>query len=499
MSSLPVVSQFGVAGSEASTSSRSHWRSALNLQALESTPGGMVRMQNYINGEFVDAMSGAILEDIEPARGITYATIPRSGADDVESAVAAARAAFPAWSKTSTLYRATFLDKIADAIEAWGAELAAMESKDSGKTLKMAQNVDIPRSVANFRFFAGQLRHDETGCFPMHDALNYTIRAAIGVAGLISPWNLPLYLLSWKVAPALACGNTVIAKPSEITPRTASALAQIIHAIGLPPGVFNLVHGLGGEAGQALVAHSDVPLISFTGGTSTGKVVASTCAPLFKKVSLELGGKNATVVFADSDLTTVVAGAVRSAFTNNGQVCLSGSRVFVERSIYDAFEAKFISAVKALKCGDPSDPHIDVGPVSSGVHKDKILSYVRLAVEEGGTIACGGEVPAGLPEVNKGGYFVQPCVITGLRPSSRVATEEIFGPVCTLHAFDSEDEVVMAVNSSRYGLAGSIWTQNLTRAHRVARNVHSGLLWINCWLHRCVSLIYVAPHLLAGT
>jgi aminomuconate-semialdehyde/2-hydroxymuconate-6-semialdehyde dehydrogenase len=304
--SLKVVNQFGGVATSAPTSP-TEWRERVKLQIAEKVE--VLRLQNYINGTFRDAEDGETVDDIAPATGKVIATIPRSKGPDVEAATQAAAAAFEEWSKTSPAYRAEVLDRIAAGIEAYLPELAAMESQDSGKTIKMATNVDIPRSVANFRFFAGQLRHDEQQAFSMHDALNYTIRCPIGVAGLISPWNLPLYLASWKIAPALACGNTVILKPSEITPRTASALSQIIDAAGVPKGVFNLIHGLGGEAGQALVANPKVPLISFTGGTVTGRTVASTCAPMFKKLSLELGGKNATVIFKDADMDTVVAGA----------------------------------------------------------------------------------------------------------------------------------------------------------------------------------------------
>lgn len=449
--------------------------------------GGPVTLFNYIGGAFLPAADGRTLEDVDPSTGRVAATLPRSSGVDVDAAVAAARGAGDGWRRTSVTHRAALLDAIADALEAWGPELAAMESADSGKTIRMASNVDIPRSVANFRFFAGQIRHDETGCYAMHDAINYATREPLGVAGLISPWNLPLYLLSWKVAPALACGNTVVAKPSEITPRTATALAAIMHAVGVPPGVFNLIHGLGGEAGARLVAHPDVPLISFTGGTATGKLVGAAAAPLFKKVSLELGGKNATVIFDSATLDTVVAGAARSAFTNNGQVCLAGSRIFVQRGIAPAFLPAFIAAVKRMRCGPPAAADSDVGPVSSAPHLDKVKSYVDLAVAEGGVIACGGSAPASLAGTPyAGGYYLEPTVITGLPHTSRVATEEIFGPVCTVHTFDTEDDVVAGVNASRYGLAGSLWTNDLTQAHRVARRIESGILWVNCWLHRYV-------------
>ena len=355
-----------------------------------STPPPPLALANFVGGSFVPALDGATLDDHNPATGRVVATIPRSAARDVDAAVAAARAAFPGWAATPPAVRAALLDRVADGLEAHLEALAVMESQDCGKTLAMARGVDIPRAVANFRFFAGQLRHDALPGFPMHDAMNVVTREPLGVAGLIAPWNLPLYLLSWKIAPALACGNTVVAKPSEVTPRTASALAAIAHAAGLPAGVLNVVHGLGGEAGAALVGHPAVPLVSFTGGTATGRLVAAACAPLFKKLSLELGGKNATVVFGDVaadrawlaggggggslgagvTLAKAVAGAVRGAFTNNGQVCLCGSRLFVQASIYDAFLPLFLDAVARLRCGPPDAPGgVDVGPLSSAVHR----------------------------------------------------------------------------------------------------------------------------------
>lgn len=374
------------------------------------------------------------------------------------------------------------LDRVADAIKARAVELATLESEDAGKTLRMASTIDIPRAEANFRFFAGQIRHDETGCFMMGDALNYTLRSPIGIAGLITPWNLPLYLLSWKVAPALAMGNCIVAKPSELTPRTACILADILSGI-LPPGVFNLVHGYGGEAGKALIAHPDVRCISFTGGTATGKIVAATAAPMFKKLSLELGGKNSTVVFASANFEDTVAGIVRSAFTNQGQVCLAGSRVFIERPVYDRYVEAVVAKVSSMKVGDPKAADTDLGPVSSLQHREKVESYVALARELGGTILCGGDRPV-LPAPFSEGAFVNPCVIAGLSPRSRVSMEEIFGPVITLHPFDTEAEVIEDVNAVCYGLAGSVWTSDLTQAHRVAAKIESGIVWVNCWLHR---------------
>lgn len=343
--------------------------------------------------------------------------------------------------------------------------------------------MDIARAVSNFRFFAGAVRHDFTECHHMADAFNYSSRSPVGVCGLITPWNLPIYLLSWKVAPALAMGNTIVAKASELTPLSAQALALIVKQVGVPDGVFNLVHGYGWEVGQALVAHPNVPLISFTGGTVTGKKVAATAAPMFKKLSLELGGKNSTIVFADCDFDLAVQGAVRSAFTNQGQVCLAGSRVFVERSIYDRFLEAFLERAKMLSPGNPLDPQTNFGALVSHAHRDKVASYVAIAEQEGGRVALGGKVPELKEPLHSGAFFL-PTVIVDAPPSSRVSREEIFGPIVTVHPFDTEDEVVAEANAVAYGLAGSVWTTNLSRAHRVSRNWQTGMVWVNCWLHR---------------
>src|SRR3954453_18946206 len=442
-------------------------------------------IQNFINGHFVEPVGRKYLENIEPATGKAYSKVADSDARDVDVAVAAAETAFPNWSRTSAAERSKILLRIADLIESNLRKLARAESIDTGKPLSLARTLDIPRAASNFRFFATAILHTENEAHVTDGvAFNYTLRQPRGIAGLISPWNLPLYLLSWKIAPAIAVGNTAIAKPSELTPMTAFLLCEICAEAGLPGGVLNVVHGTGPNVGAPITAHPKIGTLSFTGGKVTGRKVSEAAAPLFKKVSLELGGKNPNIIFADADLETAIAGSVRSSFANQGQVCLCGSRVFVERSIYHDFVNRFTGKVAQLKQGDPLDETTEQGAIVSKAQLEKVKFYVDLAQQEGGTVALGGKAPDSISDRCRDGYFFPPTVLTGLPVSCRTNREEIFGPVVTISPFDNEDEVIGYANDCDYGLASSIWTQNLSRAHRVAEKIHTGTVWINCWLVR---------------
>jgi aminomuconate-semialdehyde/2-hydroxymuconate-6-semialdehyde dehydrogenase len=448
-------------------------------------PAEQFKIQNFIDGEFVPPVGGKYLDNIEPATGQPYSLVPDSTAEDVERAVAAAERAFPAWSRTSSAERSAILLRIADLIDRDLDKLARAESIDNGKPLSLARSLDIPRAASNFRFFATAIVHTESQAHITDNvAFNYTLRVPLGVVGLISPWNLPLYLVTWKIAPAIACGNTAIVKPSELTPMTAFLLCEICREAGLPNGVLNMVHGTGPNVGGAMTVHPKVSAISFTGGTVTGRKVAEACAPLFKKVSLELGGKNPNIVFADADMDAAIAGSLRSSFANQGQVCLCGSRVFVERSAYPEFTEKFVAAAAKLKVGDPLEPTTDQGAIVSKMQLEKVKFYVDLAQQEGGKIALGGAAPKAINERCTDGYFFPPTVITDLPVACRVNREEIFGPVVTITPFDSEEEVIGYANDNDYGLASSVWTQNIGRVHRVAERIHTGTVWVNCWMVR---------------
>jgi aminomuconate-semialdehyde/2-hydroxymuconate-6-semialdehyde dehydrogenase len=443
------------------------------------------RIDNFIGGQFVRPVAGKYLDNIEPATGKPYSLVADSDSSDVEAAVVAAEQAFRSWSQMPAEARSRILLRIADLIERDLEKFARAESIDTGKPLGLARSLDIPRAASNFRFFATAILHTENEAHVTDGlAFNYTLRQARGITGLISPWNLPLYLLSWKIAPALACGNTAVAKPSELTPMTAYLLCEVAREAGLPDGVLNVVHGTGPNVGARITAHPKINTISFTGGTVTGKKVAEAAAPLFKKVSLELGGKNPNIIFADADLDAALSGSIRSSFANQGQVCLCGSRVFVERAIYEKFVPRFIEQTARLKVGDPLEPGTDQGAIVSKAQLEKVKFYVDLARQEGGELALGGSTPEPINDRCRDGYFFKPTVITGLPVSCRINREEIFGPVVSVTPFDREDEVIGYANDCDYGLASSVWTQNLSRAHRVAEQIHTGTVWVNCWMLR---------------
>ena len=460
----------------------------------------MQKIENYIGGNLIAPASGEYFDNIEPATGEAYSQIPDSDDRDVNLAADAAKSAFPSWSTTPPEERFAILVRLVSLIERDLEPLAMAESKDNGKPVSLARSVDIPRAAANFRFYAtaamhlANESHETFGAGGVH-AINYTLRQPLGVAGCISPWNLPLYLFTWKIAPAIAAGCTVVAKPSEVTPMTAFMLSKLFIEAGLPPGVLNIIHGTGPKVGSAIVAHKDIKAISFTGGTKTGEEIARTAAPMFKKLSLELGGKNPNIIFADCNYDEMLATTVRSSFSNQGEICLCGSRIFVERPIYEKFKTDFVERVSALKVGDPTDPATDVGAIVSRQHFEKILSYIDLAETEGGTVLTGGQLmdsgqwimdnpKSEIQNPKSKGWFIQPTVIEGLSHDCRTNQEEIFGPVVTIMPFDTEDEVLGYANSVRYGLAATVWTENLSRAHRISSKLESGIVWVNCWMLR---------------
>ncbi len=451
----------------------------------------MLRIDNFINGEIIPPTSGAFLDNHDPSTGAVYSVIADSDERDIQLAVDAAKTAFPSWSRISTEARHDILMRLVALIERDLEQLALAESIDQGKPLSLARTVDIPRAVANFKFYATAAMHtaNEAHDNVTQGAINYTLRQPLGVVGCISPWNLPLYLFTWKVAPAIAAGCTVVAKPSEVTPMTAYLLSKLCIEAGLPPGVLNIVHGLGPKVGSAMTVHKDIKAISFTGGTKSGEDIARVAAPMFKKLSLELGGKNPNIIFADCNYEDMLATTVRSSFSNQGEICLCGSRIFVERPLYENFKRDFIDRVNALQVGDPLESATNVGAIVSKPHFDKIMSYIDLAQTEGGTILTGGK------QVNpdgrcSDGWFIAPTVIEGLPFDCRTNQEEIFGPVVTLQPFDTEDEVLGYANSVRYGLSASVWTENLSRAHRMAAEIESGFVWINTWMLRDLRTLF---------
>jgi len=444
----------------------------------------MENILNYINGQYCEPSSGKWLDNYNPSIGKVYSKIPSSNAQDISEAYRAAEKAFPSWSNTPIDKRSSILLKLADLIEKNLDRLAAAEAKDNGKPLSLAKAIDIPRASANFRFFGNAITqfateaHEGIGL----QTMNYTLRQSIGVVGCISPWNLPLYLFTWKIAPAIATGNCIVAKPSEVTPMTAYLLGDLCTQAGLPAGVLNIVHGTGPEAGEAIVVHPKIKAISFTGGTKTGEHIARTAAPMFKKLSLELGGKNPNLIFADCNYEKMLEVTVRSSFANQGQICLCGSRIFVEASIYEKFKKDFVAKIAAMKVGDPFEKDTQVGALVSQPHLEKVQSYIELAKEEGGIILCGGN------KVNvKGkaeGYYLAPTVIEIPSNDCRVNQEEIFGPVVTLISFNIEAEALKMANDVKYGLSATVWTKDIDRTMRLSKKLEAGIVWVNTWLNR---------------
>jgi len=444
----------------------------------------MEKILNYIDGKLIEPSSNKYLDNFNPSNGRVYSLIPDSNSNDINNAVSSAKKAFENWGSSTKKYRYDILMKIADKLEEHADALVKAESLDNGKPESLARMVDIPRAPENFRFFATAMLHFSSESHDMDGkALNYTLREPLGVAACISPWNLPLYLLTWKIAPALAAGNTVVAKPSEITPMTAYLLSKICIEAGLPAGVLNIVHGLGSNIGDALTTHEDVPIVSFTGGTLTGQHIARVAAPMFKKLSLELGGKNPNIIFEDANFEKSVAIAVKAAFSNQGQICLCGSRLFIQETIYEKFKEALLKKVSKLIVGNPRDENTDLGAVVSKEHMGKVLSKIEEAKALGGKILIGGNRKIIEGELSAG-YYLEPTVIEGLDFNCSVNQEEIFGPVLSLIPFKNEEDVVMMANSTKYGLSASIFTENISRGHRVAAKIKSGVVWINTWLLR---------------
>lgn len=444
----------------------------------------MIRIQNFINGKYLPPIANGWIDNYCPANGDVYGQIPNSSKDDVEKAYQSAKSAFKQWSQTTLEERSRILIKISELLEANLQRFAEAESKDNGKPISLAKTIDIPRAASNFRFFGHAITqfasesHESVG----QNAINYTLRQPIGVVGCISPWNLPLYLFTWKIAPAIATGNCVVAKPSEITPMTAYLLGEICNEAGLPKGVLNIVHGLGSTTGQAIIEHPEIKAISFTGGTSTGAHIAKVAAPMFKKLSLELGGKNPNIIFADCDYDDMLETTVRSSFANQGQICLCGSRIFVEATIYEKFKKDFVEKVKQLKVGHPSESTTDIGALVSKPHLEKVLKYIDIAKDEGGKILCGGNLVTVKNYEN--GFYLEPTIIEVETDDCRVNQEEIFGPIVTIMPFETEDDVLEMANKVKYGLSATLWTNNLKRTMRMSNQLQVGIVWVNTWMLR---------------
>lgn len=443
----------------------------------------MESIQNYIGGKFKSAHSRNTLDVYNPAKGEVYAIAPDSDNMDMIAAIQAAEKAFPAWSQLSIEKRSSYLMEISARISDQLDELALAESIDNGKPLWLAKRVDIPRAASNMKFFANAITQFASESHEMvGQAINYTLRQPLGVVGCISPWNLPLYLFTWKIAPALAAGNTVVAKPSEVTPMTAYLFSKIVDAVGLPAGVFNVVHGLGENTAAILSSHPKVKAVSFTGSTRVGAEIARTAAPLFKKYSLEMGGKNPNIIFDDCNYDNALRTTINSSFANQGQICLCGSKIFVQRGIYNKFKNDLVELAKKRTVGDPLHEKTKMGAVVSKVHFDKVLSHIAVAKSEGGKILCGGN--AIQPEGFEKGWFIEPTIIEGLEPYCQTNKDEIFGPVVSIMPFGTEEEVIQLANDNDYGLSMTLWTENLSRAHRMAAQLEAGILWINTWLLR---------------
>ena len=438
----------------------------------------MITLTHWINAKPTPSLHTDTLPVYQPSTATVYASCPRGCAADVDAAVNAASAAQPGWSALSASERSQWLNRLANAIERNAEAFVQCESRNTGKPLELLRGIEIPRAIANFRFFAAACVQSLDQAFHHEAGLNYTLHEPLGVVGVISPWNLPLYLLTWKLAPALAAGNCVIGKPSEVTPMSADLLAQTAADIGFPPGVFSIVQGAGPDVGAALVAHPEVKAISFTGSTAVGRRIAQECALHFKKLTLEMGGKNPAVVFADAPENTLPT-LVRASFQNAGQICLCSSRLLIQNSIYNEFSENFVAAAKGLRVGPPEDPESRRGPLMSEAHFRKVMGFIELARAEGGTVLCGGHA---IP--NNGGWYVAPTVIAGLPMSARCCQEEIFGPVVVLHPFNDETEALQLANESVYGLAASVWTSDLSRAHRMGSRLACGIVWINTWMQR---------------